>query len=99
MTKRLLPVRAPIAALLAWPSLAADLAIEDIVVTASRLGAVDQRVIVMDEEEVDRAGFHAADALRALPGFALSAAGHRGALTQARVRGGESNHLLVVEHT
>ena len=88
----------PIAALLGCTQVAfaAELAIEEVVVTASRIGAVDQRVIVMDEEDVDEASFHAADSLRALPGLALSTNGHRGSLTQARVRGSESNHLLVL---
>ena len=94
MTKKLLlPAIATIAA---WTAFPADLALEEIVVTASRLGAVDQRVVVMDEEEVDEAPFHAADALRALPGLALSTNGHRGSLTQVRVRGAEANHLLVL---
>ena len=57
---------------------------------------MDQRVVVMDEDEVDEAFFHAPDALRVLPGLALSTTGHRGSLTQARVRGAESNHLLVL---
>ena len=60
---------------------AAELAIEEVVVTASRIGAVDRRVVVMDEEEVDDAPFHAADAIRALPGLALSSNGQRGSLT------------------
>ena len=93
MIKKLLPLAATIPA---WAGFGADLAIEEVVVTASRIGAVDQRVVVMDEEEVDGAFFHAADAFRALPGFALSTTGHRGSLTQARVRGAESNHLLVL---
>ncbi|MDE0036101.1 MAG: TonB-dependent receptor [Gammaproteobacteria bacterium] len=80
----------------AWTAFGADLAIEEIVVTASRIGSVDQRVVVMDEDEVDEAFFHAADALRVLPGLALSTNGHRGSLAQARVRGAESNHLLVL---
>ena len=74
----------------------AELAIEEIVVTASRIGSVDQRVVVMDDDEVDEAFFHAADALRVLPGLALATNGHRGSLTQVRVRGAESNHLLVL---
>ena len=94
MTKRLL--LPAIAAIAAWTTVAADLAIEEIIVTASRLGAVDQRVVVIDEEELDEAPFHAADALRALPGLALTTNGHRGSLTQVRVRGAEANHLLVL---
>ncbi|MYD96142.1 MAG: TonB-dependent receptor [Gammaproteobacteria bacterium] len=95
MLKRLLPTAA-IAAHVPWVTFGAELAIEEVVVTASRLGAVDQRVIVIDEDDVDGAAFHAADSLRALPGLALATNGHRGSLTQARVRGAESNHLLVL---
>ncbi|MDE0660197.1 MAG: TonB-dependent receptor [Gammaproteobacteria bacterium] len=94
MLKRTLPLAS--VAIPAWTAFGAELAIEEIVVTASRIGSVDQRVVVMDDDEVDEAFFHAADALRVLPGFALSTNGHRGSLTQARVRGAESNHLLVL---
>ena len=94
MAKRPIPIAAIL--MCTQVAFAAELAIEEVVVTASRIGAVDQRVVVMDEEDVDAASFHAADALRALPGLALSANGHRGSLTQARVRGAESNHLLVL---
>ena len=94
MLKRTLPLAS--VAIPAWAVFGAELAIEEIVVTASRIGTVDQRVVVINEHEVDEAPFHAADTLRVLPGFALSANGHRGSLTQARVRGAESNHLLVL---
>lgn len=94
MLKKLLPLAS--VAIPAWTMFGAELAIEEVVVTASRIGSVDQRVVVMDEDEVDEAFFHAADALRVLPGFALSTNGHRGSLAQARVRGAESNHLLVM---
>lgn len=94
MIKKLLPLASVV--IPAWTTFSAELAIEEVVVTASRIGSVDQRVVVMDEAEVDEAFFHAADALRVLPGLALSATGHRGSLTQARVRGAESNHLLVL---
>ena len=39
---------------------------------------------------------YVADALRQVPGFAVSRQGVTGALTQVRVRGAESNHLLVM---
>ena len=48
------------------------------------------------DAEVDEAPFHAADALRAMPGLALTTNGHRASLTQVRVRGAEANHLLVL---
>ena len=68
--------------------------VEELIVSASRIGPVDQHVAVLDEE--DLAAWHAADALRVLPGLALATSGNRGALTQARLRGGEANHLLVL---
>ena len=70
--------------------------IEQILVSASRIGVVDQRVHVLDEADVDSAGFHPTDLPTLVPGFALSTAGPRGALSQARVRGAEANHLLVM---
>lgn len=79
-----------------WNAFSAGLVIDEVVVTASRIGVTDQRIVLIDEQEVDDAFFHAADALRTLPGFALSTSGHRGSLAQARVRGAESNHLLVL---
>ncbi len=94
MVKKLLPLAW--VAIPAWTASGAELAIEEVVVTASRIGSVDQRVVVMDDDEVDEAFIHAADALRVLPGVALSTNGHRGSLTQVRVRGAESNHLLVL---
>ncbi len=39
---------------------------------------------------------YVADALRQVPGFAVSRTGSYGGLTQVRVRGAESNHLLVM---
>ncbi len=70
--------------------------IEEMLVSASRIGVVDQRVHVLGEADVDSAGFHPTDLLTLLSGFALSTAGPRGALSQARVRGAEANHLLVM---
>ena len=69
--------------------------IAEVIVSASRIGAVDQLAAVLEEEDL-LAVFHGADALWTLPGLALSAAGNRGAITQARLRGAEANHLLVL---
>ena len=68
---------------------------DTLVVSASRLGAADHRVFVLDEAELATVGEPVA-ALRALPGTAVAGAGGRGALTQLRVRGAEANHLLVL---
>ena len=73
---------------------AGDERIEEIIVS-SRIGAVDQHIVVVDEETIE-AHFHQVDMLRSLPGLALSPSGNRGSLTQARLRGAEANHLLVL---
>ena len=88
------------AATACWPALAedarVDAIVETVVVSTSRIGQQDQRATALDESDLAAAGAYGADALRLLPGFALSAAGNRGSLTQARVRGAEANHLMVV---
>ena len=76
-------------------SICAEQRIEELVVSASRLGPVDQHVAVLDEEQL-AFGVHASDVLRMLPGLALATSGNRGALTQGRLRGAEANHLLVL---
>ena len=65
-------------------------------VVASRIGVVDQRVVVLDADDLASSGFHPGDVLPMLPGFALATSGPRGSLSQARVRGSEANHLLVM---
>ena len=70
--------------------------LEEVRVAASRIGVVDQRVVVLDADDVASTGFHPADLLPLLPGFALATSGPRGSLGQARVRGAEANHLLVM---
>ena len=84
-----------IAAAFQGPAHAAEL--ETIVVYASRLGATTQQPTILSESEIEaRHAHHAGDILRAAPGVALSQAGNRGGLTQARVRGAEANHVLVM---
>ena len=70
--------------------------LEEVRVAASRIGVVDQRVIALDHDDLASAGFHPGDLLPMLPGFALATSGPRGSLGQARVRGSEANHLLVM---
>lgn len=70
--------------------------LEEVRVAASRIGVVDQRVVVLDADDLASAGFHPGDLLPMLPGFALATSGPRGSLSQARVRGAEANHLLVM---
>ena len=84
-----------LAVALSWPTQATEL--ETIVVHASRLGATTQQPTVLTASDIDaRHAHHAGDILRALPGWALGQAGNRGGLTQARVRGAEANHVLVM---
>lgn len=74
---------------------AADL--ETVVVHASRLGSADQNAVVLTEQDLQAQPTRRADdALRGLPGLALARSGNVGGLAQARVRGAEANHLLVM---
>jgi len=61
---------------------------------ASRVGA---SATVLTGETMRSKGYATvADALRTVPGVALNQSGGRGALAQARIRGSESNHVLVL---
>ncbi len=71
--------------------------LETVVVHASRLGSADQHAVTLDERDLEAQPTRRADdALRGLPGLALARSGNVGGLTQARVRGAEANHLLVM---
>lgn len=75
--------------------------VETIVVTAYRtpvrLEEVASAVSVVSETDITRRQqSFAADLLRDLPGVSLGRTSTNGSLTQVRVRGSESNHLLVV---
>ena len=76
---------------------------DTIVVTASRSGdavRVDQlgaSVTVLDAAALDQRQTRiVSDVLRDVPGLAVSRAGAIGGLTQIRIRGSESNHVLVL---
>ena len=74
--------------------------LEQVLVTASRTPVQAIRAgssyTVIGRAELERRQIvHVADALRDVPGFALSRAGAPGSLTQLRVRGAESNHVMV----
>lgn len=93
------------AALAAAPATAPDDAQPDdtIVVTASRSGdavRTDQlgaSVTVLDAQAIERRQTRlVSDILRDVPGVAVSRAGQPGGLTQVRIRGSESNHVLVL---
>jgi vitamin B12 transporter len=61
---------------------------------ASKVGSA---VTLITGEELRNKGFTTvADALRTVPGVAISQLGSRGAMTQARIRGAEANHTLVL---
>jgi vitamin B12 transporter len=61
---------------------------------ASRVGA---SATVLIGETLRNQGFGTvAEALRTVPGVSVSQSGNPGALTQARIRGSESNHVLVL---
>ncbi len=52
--------------------------------------------VVTGEQLENRQIRHAADALRTVPGVSVSNGGPSGALTQVRLRGAETNHVLVL---
>ncbi|MEZ5946289.1 MAG: TonB-dependent receptor [Hyphomonas sp.] len=65
--------------------------------TPLTLDAVTGSVSVLTEDDLAvRAAPNLADALRAVPGVAVSRSGGVGGLTQLRMRGAEANHTLVL---
>lgn len=71
------------------------------IVTGSRLGLPPRETgkafTVLDRTALGRSGLaYAADALRHVPGLAVSRAGGFGGLTQLRIRGADGNHVLVL---
>ncbi len=75
--------------------------LDDLVVTAGlepiSMRDVARSVTVITREQIEqRQVKYLADLLRDVPGFAVSQAGGSGTQTQIRVRGAESNHLLVL---
>jgi len=61
---------------------------------ASRVGA--STTVLLGDDMREQGFTNVADALRTVPGVAVGQSGGRGALTQARIRGSESNHVLVL---
>ena len=75
--------------------------IEKLTVTGSRLDIANIRLAasttVISEDEIRRSGaLQLADLLRSLPGITIAQNGSPGSLAEVRVRGSESNHLLVL---
>lgn len=65
--------------------------------TDSPLRKSGRSVTVITAEELESQNIqYVSDALRSVPGFAVSRSGSYGSLTQVRVRGAEGNHLLVM---
>lgn len=89
---------------LCQPVLAQDQApttLEEIVITdgltSVELKKSGRAVTIITGEEIEKNQIrYVADALRLVPGFAVSRTGSFGGLTQLRVRGAEGNHVLVV---
>ena len=87
---------------LSTPTYAQDVSDEDVVyVTAARIALpADQAtssITLLDAELLQaRGATFVADALRAVPGLAVSRSGAPGSLTQIRARGSEANHVLVL---
>ena len=75
--------------------------LEPIVVSANRTPtpakAVGSAVTVITREELERRQIRlVSEALRSVPGVSVNTTGAVGNLTQLRIRGGESNHTLVL---
>ncbi len=75
--------------------------IEKVTVVGSRIPVTQHNVSasmsVITAAEIKRSGaLNLSDILKGMPGVAISRSGTVGALTEIRVRGSESNHLLVV---
>ncbi len=81
-------------------SLSAAQDIETIIITASRipqpLHTVGSSVTVIDLDDWRGTGAAISDVLREIPGISISQSGGSGALTELRMRGGESNHTRIL---
>jgi len=97
-------VTAAVATLLSAPLLAqtsSSNTIETLTVTGTRLpvqlGKLPASVSVLTEQDIHASGaIQITELIRGLPGVSLSQSGSPGGLTELRVRGSESNHLLVL---
>ncbi len=75
--------------------------LKEILVTAGRTpieeGKTGRAVTVITGKQLEQNQVrYVADALRMVPGFAVSRSGSKGGMTNIRVRGAEANHLLVM---
>ncbi len=79
----------------------AEIQLQELVVSAGRTPVAAEKVgrahTVLAGEELEKSQTrYVADALRRVPGLAVSRTGSFGGLTQVRVRGAEGNHVLVL---
>jgi vitamin B12 transporter len=82
-------------------NLAAEESIENIVITGARIPIEKQHlsgtINIIDSEMIEASkAVDVADLLRGLGGISISQSGGKGALNELRVRGSESNHILVL---
>lgn len=80
---------------------AEEIKLDELLVTAGRVPVEAEKVgrahtVVTGEEIEKRQIRYVADALRTVPGLAVSRNGSTGGLTQVRIRGAEANHVLVL---
>ncbi len=85
----------------ALPVEAQNLELDEVLVSAGRVPVESEKVgrahTVISGEELETSQIrYVADALRRVPGLAVSRSGSFGGLTQIRVRGSEGNHVLVL---
>lgn len=78
-----------------------EVALDPVIVTVGKAPADAEKTgkaytVITGEQLEQRQVRYVADALRQVPGFAVSRSGSYGGLTQVRVRGAEANHLLVM---
>ena len=82
------------------PALALETEDETIIVVGARVpvpeSEVTSAVTLLEPEEIELRGPVLSDALRAVPGLAVSRSGPAGSLTDVRLRGSEANHALVL---
>ena len=75
--------------------------VETLTVTGSRIPVsikkIPTSISVLTEDDINASGaVQLTELIRGLPGVSLSQSGSPGGLTEMRVRGGETNHLLVL---
>ncbi|WP_428700086.1 TonB-dependent receptor plug domain-containing protein [Stappia sp.] len=98
---RILTILLGAGAAMARPAMAEEIDLDEVVVSAGRTPMASEAVgrahTVLSGEELEKTQTrYVADALRKVPGLAVSRTGSHGGLTQVRIRGSEANHVLVL---